>query len=158
MCDDRGDARRSHQQNECAACRFGLGIRQALVPKQVRKGPSEVTTERANNLCRQMISHFFAYSHCAARKRINFFELRAGAKCYRKLPSTYFLERILESEVRPNDSASLRPRSWLALNRRKRTSFRVGFIQDASKLGRCSVAAASAGGVAGVSSTSQGIV
>jgi DNA primase len=79
----------------------------ALVPKQVRKGPSEVTTERRQQLVPPNDIALLCVLALRSEEAHEFLRAQSWREVLSQLPSTYFLERILESEVRPNDSASL---------------------------------------------------
>jgi hypothetical protein len=79
----------------------------ALVPKQVRKGPSEVTTERRQRLVPPNDIALLCILALRSQEAHEFLRAQSWRELLSQLPSTYFLERILESEVRPNDSASL---------------------------------------------------
>jgi DNA primase len=79
----------------------------ALVPKQVRKGPSEVTTERRQQLVPPNDIALLCVLALRSEEAHQFLRTQSWREVLSQLPSTYFLERILESEVRPNDSASL---------------------------------------------------
>jgi DNA primase len=79
----------------------------ALVPKQVRKGPSEVTTERRQQLVPPNDIALLCILALRSEEAHEFLRAQSWREVLSQLPSTYFLERILESEVRPNDSASL---------------------------------------------------
>jgi DNA primase len=79
----------------------------ALVPKQVRKGPSEVTTERRQQLVPPNDIALLCVLALRSEEAHQFLRAQSWREVLSQLPSTYFLERILESEVRPNDSASL---------------------------------------------------
>jgi DNA primase len=79
----------------------------ALVPKQVRKGPSEVTTQRRQQLVPPNDIALLCILALRSEEAHEFLRAQSWREVLSQLPSTYFLERILESEVRPNDSASL---------------------------------------------------
>jgi DNA primase len=79
----------------------------ALVPKQVRKGPSEVTTERRQQLVPPNDIALLCILALRSEEAHEFLRAQSWREVLSQLPSTYFLERILESDVRPNDSASL---------------------------------------------------
>lgn len=79
----------------------------ALVPKQVRKGPSGVTTERRQQLVPPNDIALLCILALRSEEAHEFLRAQSWREVLSQLPSTYFLERILESEVRPNDSASL---------------------------------------------------
>jgi DNA primase len=79
----------------------------ALVPKQVRKGPSEATTERRQQLVPPNDIALLCVLALRSQEAHEFLRAQSWREVLSQLPSTYFLERILESEVRPNDSASL---------------------------------------------------
>jgi DNA primase len=79
----------------------------ALVPKQVRKGSSEVTTERRQQLVPPNDIALLCILALRSEEAHEFLRAQSWREVLSQLPSTYFLERILESEVRPNDSASL---------------------------------------------------
>ncbi|PYI96440.1 MAG: DNA primase [Verrucomicrobia bacterium] len=79
----------------------------ALVSKQVRKGPSEVTTERRQQQVPPNDIALLCILALRSEEAHQFLRARSWREVLSQLPSTYFLERILESEVRPNDSASL---------------------------------------------------
>jgi DNA primase len=79
----------------------------ALVPKQVRKGPSEVTIERRQQLVPPNDIALLCILALRSEEAHEFLRAQSWREVLSQLPSTYFLERILESEVRPNDSASL---------------------------------------------------
>jgi DNA primase len=79
----------------------------ALVPKQVRQGPSEVTTERRQQLVPPNDIALLCILALRSEEAYQFLRAQSWREVLSQLPSTYFLERILESEVRPNDSASL---------------------------------------------------
>ena len=79
----------------------------ALVPKQVRKGPREVTTERRQQLVPPNDIALLCILALRSEEAHEFLRAQSWREVLSQLPSTYFLERILESEVRPNDSASL---------------------------------------------------
>jgi DNA primase len=79
----------------------------ALVPKRVRKGPSEVTTERRQQLVPPNDIALLCVLALRSEEAHQFLRAQSWREVLSQLPSTYFLERILESEVRPNDSASL---------------------------------------------------
>jgi DNA primase len=79
----------------------------ALVPKQVRKGPSEATTERRQQLVPPNDIALLCILALRSEEAHQFLRAQSWREVLSQLPSTYFLERILESEVRPNDSASL---------------------------------------------------
>jgi DNA primase len=79
----------------------------ALVPKQVRKGPSEVTTARRQQLVPPNDIALLCILALRSAEAHQFLRAQSWREVLSQLPSTYFLERILESEVRPNDSASL---------------------------------------------------
>ena len=78
-----------------------------LVPKQVRKGPSEVKTERRQQLVPPNDIALLCILALRSEEAHQFLRAQSWREVLSQLPSTYFLERILESEVRPNDSASL---------------------------------------------------
>ena len=79
----------------------------ALVSKQVRKGPSEVTTERRQQQVPPNDIALLCILALRSEEAHQFLRAQSWREVLSQLPSTYFLERILESEVRPNDSASL---------------------------------------------------
>lgn len=79
----------------------------ALVPKQVRKGPSEVTTERRPQLVPPNDIALLCILALRSEEAHEFLRAQSWREVLSQLPSTYFLERILESEVRPNNAASL---------------------------------------------------
>ena len=79
----------------------------ALVPKQVRKGPSEVTSDRRQQLVPPNDIALLCILALRSEEAHQFLRAQSWREVLSQLPSTYFLERILESEVRPNDSASL---------------------------------------------------
>ncbi|HMF80962.1 MAG TPA: DNA primase [Candidatus Acidoferrum sp.] len=79
----------------------------ALVPKQLRKGPREVTTERRQQLVPPNDIALLCILALRSEEAHEFLQAQSWREVLSQLPSTYFLERILESEVRPNDSASL---------------------------------------------------
>ena len=79
----------------------------ALVPKQVRKGPREVTTDRHSRLVPPNDIALLCILALRSEEAHEFLRAQSWREVLSQLPSTYFLERILESEVRPNDSASL---------------------------------------------------
>jgi DNA primase len=79
----------------------------ALVPKQVRKGASEVTTERRQQLVPPNDIALLCILALRSEEAHQFLRAQSWREVLSQLPSTYFLERILKSEVRPNDSASL---------------------------------------------------
>ena len=79
----------------------------ALVPKQVRKGPSEVTTVRRQQPVPPNDIALLCILALRSEEAHQFLRAQSWRDVLSQLPSTYFLERILESEVRPNDSASL---------------------------------------------------
>ena len=79
----------------------------ALVPKQLRKGPSEVTPERRQQLVPPNDIALLCILALRSEEAHQFLRAQSWREVLSQLPSTYFLERILESEVRPNDSASL---------------------------------------------------
>jgi len=79
----------------------------ALVPKQVRKGPSEVTTARRQQLVPPNDIALLCVLALRSEEAHQFLRAQSWREVLLQLPSTYFLVRILESEVRPNDSASL---------------------------------------------------
>jgi DNA primase len=79
----------------------------ALVPKQVRKGPSEVTSDRRQQLVPPNDIALLCILALRSEEAHEFLRAQSWREVLSQLPSTYFLERILESEVRPNDSASL---------------------------------------------------
>src|SRR5437667_1676997 len=79
----------------------------ALVSKQVRKGPSEVTTERRQQQVPPNDIALLCILALRSEEAHQFLRARSWREVLSQLPSTYFLQRILESEVRPNDAASL---------------------------------------------------
>src|SRR5882724_11433409 len=79
----------------------------ALVPKQVRKGPSEVTSDRRQQLVPPNDIALLCILALRSEEAHQFLRAQSWREVLSQLPSTYFLERILESDVRPNDSASL---------------------------------------------------
>jgi DNA primase len=79
----------------------------ALVPKQVRKGPGEVIPERRRQLVPPNDIALLCILALRSEEAHEFLRAQSWREVLSQLPSTYFLERILESEVRPNDSASL---------------------------------------------------
>jgi len=79
----------------------------ALVPKQVRKASSEVTTQRRQQLVPPNDIALLCILALRSEEAHEFLRAQSWRELLSQLPSTYFLERILESEVRPNDSASL---------------------------------------------------
>jgi DNA primase len=79
----------------------------AMVPKQVRKATTGVTTERRRQLVPPNDIALLCILALRSEEAHQFLRGQNWREVLSQLPSTYFLERILESEVRPNDAASL---------------------------------------------------
>jgi len=79
----------------------------ALVPKQIRKASSGVTTERLERVVPRNDIALLCILALRSVEAHQFLRSQNWREVLSQLPSTYFLQRILESEVRPNDAASL---------------------------------------------------
>jgi DNA primase len=79
----------------------------AMVPKQVRKATTGVTIERRRQLVPPNDIALLCILALRSEEAHQFLRGQNWREVLSQLPSTYFLERILESEVRPNDAASL---------------------------------------------------
>jgi DNA primase len=79
----------------------------AMVPKQVRKATTGVTIERRHQLVPPNDIALLCILALRSEEAHQFLRGQNWREVLSQLPSTYFLERILESEVRPNDAASL---------------------------------------------------
>jgi len=79
----------------------------ALVPRQIRKASSEVTTERLERVMPSNDIALLCILALRSEEAHQFLRSQNWREVLSRLPSTYFLQRILESKVRPNDAASL---------------------------------------------------
>jgi hypothetical protein len=79
----------------------------ALVPKQIRKAITGATTERRQQLVAPNDIALLCILALRSEEALEFLRAENWREVLSQLPSTYFLQRILESEVRPNDAASL---------------------------------------------------
>ena len=79
----------------------------ALVPKQIRKPTTGATTERHQQLVAPNDIALLCILALRSEEAHEFLRAENWREVLSQLPSTYFLQRILESEVRPNDAASL---------------------------------------------------
>jgi len=79
----------------------------ALVPKQIRKTTTGATTERRQQLVAPNDIALLCILALRSEEAHEFLRAENWREVLSQLPSTYFLQRILESEVRPNDAASL---------------------------------------------------
>jgi DNA primase len=79
----------------------------ALVPKQIRKATTGATTERRQQLVAPNDIALLCILALRSEEAHEFLRAENWREVLSQLPSTYFLQRILESEVRPNDAASL---------------------------------------------------
>src|SRR5436190_2591803 len=79
----------------------------ALVPKQIRKASSGVTTERLERVVPRNDIALLCILALRSVEAHQFLRSQNWREVLSQLPSTYFLQRILESQVRPNDAASL---------------------------------------------------
>ena len=79
----------------------------ALVPKQIRKAPSGVTTERLERVVPPNDIALLCILALRSEEAHQFLRSQKWREVLSQLPSTYFLQRILESDVRPNDAGSL---------------------------------------------------
>jgi DNA primase len=79
----------------------------ALVPKQIRKAPSGVTTEQLERVVPPNDIALLCILALRSEEAHQFLRSQNWREVLSQLPSTYFLQRILESKVRPNDAASL---------------------------------------------------
>jgi hypothetical protein len=78
-----------------------------LVPKQARKAGSGVTTERLDRVVPANDIALLCILALRSEEAHQFLRSQNWREVLSQLPSTYFLQRILESDVRPNDAASL---------------------------------------------------
>ncbi len=79
----------------------------ALVPRQIRKATTGATTERRQQLVAPNDIALLCILALRSEEAHEFLRAENWREVLSQLPSTYFLQRILESEVRPNDAASL---------------------------------------------------
>jgi DNA primase len=79
----------------------------ALVPKQIRKAPPGVITELFERVVPPNDIALLCILALRSEEAHQFLRSQNWREVLSQLPSTYFLQRILESEVRPNDAASL---------------------------------------------------
>ncbi len=79
----------------------------ALVPKKIWKATSGGTTERRQKLVPPNDIALLCMLALRSEEAHDFLRAQNWREVLSQLPSTYFLQRILESEVRPNDAASL---------------------------------------------------
>jgi DNA primase len=79
----------------------------ALVPKQIRKAPPRVITELLERVVPPNDIALLCILALRSEEAHQFLRSQNWREVLSQLPSTYFLQRILESEVRPNDAASL---------------------------------------------------
>jgi DNA primase len=79
----------------------------ALVPKQIRNAPSGVTTERLERVVPPNDIALLCILALRSEEAHQFLRSQKWREVLSQLPSTYFLQRILESDVRPNDAGSL---------------------------------------------------
>src|SRR5438105_597632 len=79
----------------------------ALVPKQIRKPTTGATTERHQQLVAPNDIALLCILALRSEEAHEFLRAENWREVLSQLPSTYFLQRILESEVRPNDAPSL---------------------------------------------------
>jgi DNA primase len=79
----------------------------ALVPKQIRKATTGATTQRRQQLVAPNDIALLCILALRSEEAHEFLRAENWREVLSQLPSTYFLQRILESEVRPNDAASL---------------------------------------------------
>jgi DNA primase len=79
----------------------------ALVPKQIRKARPGVTTERLERVVPPNDIALLCILALRSEEAHQFLRSQNWREVLSQLPSTYFLQRILESDVRPNDAASL---------------------------------------------------
>ena len=79
----------------------------ALVPKQIRKAPPGVITELLERVVPPNDIALLCILALRSEEAHQFLRSQNWREVLSQLPSTYFLQRILESEVRPNDAASL---------------------------------------------------
>ena len=79
----------------------------ALVPKRIRKEPSGLTRERLESVVPPNDIALLCILALRSEEAYQFLRSQSWREVLSQLPSTYFLQRILESKVRPNDAASL---------------------------------------------------
>ncbi|HEU0207963.1 MAG TPA: DNA primase [Candidatus Udaeobacter sp.] len=79
----------------------------ALVPNQIPKAPTGLTTERLERVVPPNDIALLCILALRSEEAHQFLRSQDWREVLSQLPSTYFLQRILESEVRPNDAASL---------------------------------------------------
>ena len=79
----------------------------ASVPKQIRKAPSGIATERLERVVPPNDIALLCILALRSEEANQFLRSQNWREVLSQLPSTYFLQRILESNVRPNDAASL---------------------------------------------------
>src|SRR6266576_2090269 len=79
----------------------------ALVPKKIWKATSGGTTERRQKLVPPNDIALLCMLALRSEEAHDFLRAQKWREVLSQLRSTYFLQRILESEVRPNDAASL---------------------------------------------------
>jgi DNA primase len=78
-----------------------------LVPKRIRKESSGLTTERLESVVPPNDIALLCILALRSEEAYQFLRSQSWREVLSQLPSTYFLQRILESKVRPNDAASL---------------------------------------------------
>jgi DNA primase len=79
----------------------------ALVPKRIRQTTTGVATEPRHRLVAPNDIALLCVLALRSEEAHEFLRAQNWREVLSQLPSTYFLQRILESEVRPNDAASL---------------------------------------------------
>src|SRR5262245_59801053 len=79
----------------------------ALVPKQTRKAAAAMATVRPEGIVPPNDIALLCILALRSEEAHEFLHSQNWREVLSHLPSTYFLQRILESEVRPNDAASL---------------------------------------------------
>jgi len=87
--------REKSSANECGACRFGLGIRSVSAEAKYGTGPSEVTTERRQQLVPPNDIALLCILAYAQRGNASISSIRAWRRsAYRNYRAPTFLERI----------------------------------------------------------------
>ncbi|HEY2142931.1 MAG TPA: DNA primase [Candidatus Udaeobacter sp.] len=91
------------------SARLGVSVSEfaALVPRQIQKARTVVTTDRREELVAPNDIALVCILALRSEEAHKFLHAQNWREVLSQLPSTYFLQRILESEVRPNDVASL---------------------------------------------------
>src|SRR4029077_8740112 len=79
----------------------------ALVPKQIRKARFGVTTEPLERVVPPNDIALLCILALRSEEAHQFLQSQNWREVLSRVPSTYFLQRILESDVQPNDAASL---------------------------------------------------